>query len=82
MFAALRDRLRQDYPGGGDPQHGQRGVQPRDEGGQGRPQQQPRGQEPSRAYRERSGSGQQPRRDPRDWDQVPTKTQMIHSVSK
>ncbi|XP_027855277.1 serine/threonine-protein kinase PAK 4 [Xiphophorus couchianus] len=64
-----RDRLRQDYPGGGDPQHGQRGVQPRDEGGQGRPQQQPRGQEPSRAYRERSGSGQQPRRDPRDRDQ-------------
>ncbi|XP_043976014.1 serine/threonine-protein kinase PAK 4 isoform X2 [Gambusia affinis] len=64
-----RDRLRQDYPGAGDPQHGQRGVQPRDEGVQGRPQQQPRGQEPSRAYRERSGSGQQPRRDPRDRDQ-------------
>uniref|UniRef100_A0A087YH19 non-specific serine/threonine protein kinase n=1 Tax=Poecilia formosa TaxID=48698 RepID=A0A087YH19_POEFO len=74
-----RDRLRQDHPAGGDPQHGQRGVQPQDEGVQGRPQQQPRGQEPSRAYRERSGSGQQPHRDPRN--QVPTETQMIHSLN-
>ncbi|XP_047247451.1 serine/threonine-protein kinase PAK 4 [Girardinichthys multiradiatus] len=67
-----RDRHRQDHQGGVDRQ---RGVHPhlRDEGIQGRPQQQPRGQEPSKAYRDRAGSGQHPSthrdRDPRDRDQ-------------
>lgn len=71
-----RDRDRQDHQGGGDPRHAQRGVHPhhpRDEEVQGRPQQQPRGQEPGKAYRERSGSGQHPPahrdRDPRDQEQ-------------
>ncbi|XP_012723755.2 serine/threonine-protein kinase PAK 4 isoform X1 [Fundulus heteroclitus] len=71
-----QDRHRQDHQAGGDPRHGQRGTlpHPRDEGMHGRPQQQPRGQEPSKAYRERIGSGQHPPahrdRDPRDQDQV------------
>ncbi|KAG8001768.1 Serine/threonine-protein kinase PAK 4 [Nibea albiflora] len=69
-----RDRPRPDYQSGGDPRQGQRGVRPQwEEGGQGRPQQQPRGQEPSRAHRERPGSGPPPPphrdREPRDRDQ-------------
>ncbi|KAE8294946.1 Serine/threonine-protein kinase PAK 4 [Larimichthys crocea] len=70
-----RDRPRPDYQIGGDPRQGQRAVRPPqwEEGGQGRPQQQPRGQEPSRAHRERPGSGPPPPphrdREPRDRDQ-------------
>ncbi|XP_047450092.1 serine/threonine-protein kinase PAK 4 isoform X2 [Mugil cephalus] len=57
-----RDRPRQEAPGGGDPRQAQRGVRPphRDEGVQSRPQQQPRGQEPSRAHRDKPGSGPPP----------------------
>ncbi|KAM3875596.1 serine/threonine-protein kinase PAK 4 isoform 1-T1 [Diretmus argenteus] len=63
-----RDRPRPDHQGGGergDPRQSQRPVRPpqRDEG---RPQQQPRGQEPSRAHRERPGSGPPPPPPPRD----------------
>uniref|UniRef100_A0A3Q1BNV8 non-specific serine/threonine protein kinase n=1 Tax=Amphiprion ocellaris TaxID=80972 RepID=A0A3Q1BNV8_AMPOC len=72
----LHHRPRQDHHGGGDPR--QRSVRPpqRDEGVQGRPQQQPRGQEPSRAPRDRLDSGPPapPHRDrehrDRDQDQV------------
>ncbi|XP_005932693.1 serine/threonine-protein kinase PAK 4 [Haplochromis burtoni] len=69
-----RDRLRQDQQSGGDPRHqGQRGVRPpqTDEVIQGRPQQQPRGQEPNRAQRDRQGPPPPPHRDrqPRDRDQ-------------
>ncbi|XP_022594214.1 serine/threonine-protein kinase PAK 4-like [Seriola dumerili] len=70
-----RDRPRPEHQSGGDPRHGQRAVRPpqRDEGHQGRPQQQPRGQEPSRAPRDRPGSGPPPPphrdREPRDRDQ-------------
>ncbi|XP_041850734.1 serine/threonine-protein kinase PAK 4 isoform X1 [Melanotaenia boesemani] len=68
-----RDRPRQDHQGGVDHHHGQRAVRPaqRDEGIQGRPQQQPRGQEPSRAHRDRPGTGPPPPhrdREPRDRD--------------
>uniref|UniRef100_A0A4W6FSG5 non-specific serine/threonine protein kinase n=1 Tax=Lates calcarifer TaxID=8187 RepID=A0A4W6FSG5_LATCA len=69
-------RLRPGHQSGGDPRQGQRAVRPsqRDEGVQGRPQQQPRGQEPSRAHRDRPGSGPPPPphrdREPRDQDQV------------
>ncbi|XP_041796051.1 serine/threonine-protein kinase PAK 4 [Chelmon rostratus] len=74
-----RDRHRQDHHSGGDPRQGQRAVRPQwDEGGQGRPQQQPRGQEPSRAHRDRPGSGPPPPphrdRAPRDRDQE----QVVH----
>ncbi|XP_067451550.1 serine/threonine-protein kinase PAK 4 isoform X1 [Thunnus thynnus] len=57
-----RDRSRPDHHSGGDPRHGERGVRhpQRDDGVQGRPQQQPRGQEPSRAHRDRPGSGPPP----------------------
>lgn len=73
----FRDRLRQDQQSGGDPRHqGQRGVRPpqTDEVIQGRPQQQPRGQEPNRAQRDRQGPPPPPHRDrqPRDRDQVDT----------
>lgn len=73
----FRDRLRQDQQSGGDPGHqGQRGVRPpqTDEVIQGRPQQQPRGQEPNRAQRDRQGPPPPPHRDrrPRDRDQVDT----------
>ncbi|XP_030008838.1 serine/threonine-protein kinase PAK 4 isoform X2 [Sphaeramia orbicularis] len=56
-----RDRPRSDHQSGGDRQ-GQHGARPpqRDDGVQGRPQQQPRGQEPSRAHRDRPGSGPPP----------------------
>ncbi|XP_037534279.1 serine/threonine-protein kinase PAK 4 [Nematolebias whitei] len=71
-----RDRPRQDHPPGGEPRHGQRAVRPpqRDEEIQGRPHQQPRGQEPSKAQRERTGPGHPPPpphrdRDHRDRDQ-------------
>uniref|UniRef100_A0A3Q1HQ44 non-specific serine/threonine protein kinase n=1 Tax=Anabas testudineus TaxID=64144 RepID=A0A3Q1HQ44_ANATE len=75
-----RDRSRLDHQSGGDPRQGQRAVYPpqRDEGVHGRPQQQPRGQEPSRAHRDRPGSGPPPPphrdRDHRDRDQVGTET--------
>ncbi|XP_033487277.1 serine/threonine-protein kinase PAK 4 [Epinephelus lanceolatus] len=72
-----KDRLRSDHHhSGGDPRQGQRALRPPqwDEGVQGRPQQQPRGQEPSRAHRDRPGSGPPPPphrdREPRDRDQV------------
>uniref|UniRef100_UPI003AAC726A serine/threonine-protein kinase PAK 4 isoform X1 n=1 Tax=Centroberyx gerrardi TaxID=166262 RepID=UPI003AAC726A len=75
-----RERPRPDQQSGGDrgdPRQGQRLARPphRDgEGVQGRPQQQPRGQEPSRAHRERPGSGPPPPphrdREPRDPHQV------------
>lgn len=73
----FRDRPRQDQQSGGDPRHqGQRGVRPpqADEVIQGRPQQQPRGQEPSRAQRDRQAPPPPPHRDrqPRDRDQVET----------
>lgn len=74
----LRDRARPDHQSGGDPRQGQRTVRlPQwDDGVQGRPQQQPRGQEPSRAHRDRPGSGPPPPphrdRQPRDRDQVGT----------
>lgn len=57
-----RDRSRPDHQSGGDPRQAQRAVRPPqwDEGVQGRPQQQPRGQEPSRAHRDRPGSGPPP----------------------
>ncbi|KAG7239928.1 hypothetical protein INR49_003660 [Caranx melampygus] len=70
-----RDRPRPDHQSGGDPRQGQRAIRPhqRDDGVQGRPQQQPRGQEPSRAHRDRPGSGPPPPphrdREPRDRDQ-------------
>ncbi|XP_042342528.1 serine/threonine-protein kinase PAK 4 [Plectropomus leopardus] len=72
-----RDRPRPDHHQvGGDPRQGQRALRPPqwDEGVQSRPQQQPRGQEPSRAHRDRPGSGPPPPphrdREPRDRDQV------------
>ncbi|XP_070685191.1 serine/threonine-protein kinase PAK 4 [Pempheris klunzingeri] len=71
-----RDRPRPDHQSGGDPRQGQRVVRhPQwDDGVQGRPQQQPRGQEPGRAHRDRPGSGPPPPphrdREPRDRDQV------------
>ncbi|XP_067363729.1 serine/threonine-protein kinase PAK 4 isoform X2 [Channa argus] len=57
-----RDRTRPDHQTGGDPRQAQRAVHPpqRDEGVHGRPQQQPRGQEPSRAHRDRPDSGPPP----------------------
>ncbi|KAM9733921.1 serine/threonine-protein kinase PAK 4 isoform 1-T3 [Menidia menidia] len=60
-----RDRPRQEQRGGGDPHHGQRAARPpqRDDGSLGRPQQQPRGQEPSRAHRDRPGPPPPPHRD-------------------
>ncbi|XP_069574397.1 serine/threonine-protein kinase PAK 4 [Brachyistius frenatus] len=70
-----RERHRHEHQSGGDPRQGQRAVRPsqRDEGLQGRPQQQPRGQEPSRAHRDRPDSGPPPPphrdREPRDRDQ-------------
>ncbi|XP_040901869.1 serine/threonine-protein kinase PAK 4 [Toxotes jaculatrix] len=70
-----RDRPRPEHQSGGDPGKGQRAVRPsqRDEGVQGRPQQQPRGQEPSRSHRDRPGSGPPPPphrdREHRDRDQ-------------
>uniref|UniRef100_A0A667X5L3 non-specific serine/threonine protein kinase n=1 Tax=Myripristis murdjan TaxID=586833 RepID=A0A667X5L3_9TELE len=69
------DRPRPDHQGGGDPRQGQRALRPphRDDGVQGRPHQQPRGQEPSRAHRDRPGSGPPPPphrdREPRDQHQ-------------
>lgn len=72
-----RDRPRSDHhQSGGDPRQGQRALRPPqwDDGVQVRPQQQPRGQEPSRAHRDRPGSGPPPPphrdREPRDRDQV------------
>uniref|UniRef100_A0A8P4JVX5 non-specific serine/threonine protein kinase n=1 Tax=Dicentrarchus labrax TaxID=13489 RepID=A0A8P4JVX5_DICLA len=71
-----RDRPRPDHHSEGDPRQGQRAVRlPQlDDGVQGRPQQQPRGQEPSRAHRDRPGSGPPPPphrdRAHRDRDQV------------
>lgn len=55
-------RHRQDQHSGSDSHHNRHAVRPlqRDEGVQGRPQQQPRGQEPSRAHRDRPGSGPPP----------------------
>ncbi|KAM6987983.1 serine/threonine-protein kinase PAK 4 [Tautogolabrus adspersus] len=70
-----RDRPRPDHHSGGDPRQGQRAIRPpqRDEGMQGRPQQQPRGQEPSRVHKDRPDSGPPPPphrdRAPRDRDQ-------------
>lgn len=61
-----RDRTRQDQQGGGEPRHqSQRAVRPpqTDEMIQGRPQQQPRGQEPSRAQRDRPVPPPPPHRD-------------------
>ncbi|KAM4627802.1 serine/threonine-protein kinase PAK 4 isoform 1-T3 [Polymixia lowei] len=60
-----RDRARPEPPSGGDrgdSRQGLRAVRPpqRDEGLQGRPQQQPRGQEPSRAPRDRDRPGSGP----------------------
>lgn len=73
----LRDhRHRQDQHSGSDSHHNRHAVRPvqRDEGVQGRPQQQPRGQEPSRAHRDRPGSGPPPPphrdREHRDREQV------------
>nr|XP_057936398.1 serine/threonine-protein kinase PAK 4 isoform X1 [Doryrhamphus excisus]XP_057936399.1 serine/threonine-protein kinase PAK 4 isoform X1 [Doryrhamphus excisus]XP_057936400.1 serine/threonine-protein kinase PAK 4 isoform X1 [Doryrhamphus excisus] len=71
-----RDRPRPDHQSGGEHRHSQRSSQ-RDDGIHGRPQQQPRGQEPVRGNRERPGSGPPPppphrdreKRD-RDQDQV------------
>ncbi|KAK1900401.1 Serine/threonine-protein kinase PAK 4 [Dissostichus eleginoides] len=72
-----RDRPRPDHHAdGGDPRQGPRALRPPqwEEGGQGRPQQQPRGQEPSRAHRDRPGSGPPPPphrdREHRDRDQM------------
>uniref|UniRef100_A0A665TL12 non-specific serine/threonine protein kinase n=1 Tax=Echeneis naucrates TaxID=173247 RepID=A0A665TL12_ECHNA len=69
-----RDRPRPDHQVGDDPRHGQHAVCPpyRDEGVQGRPQQQPRGQEPSRAHMDRPSSGPlpPPHKEPWDQDQV------------
>ncbi|KAK5905322.1 hypothetical protein CesoFtcFv8_006798 [Champsocephalus esox] len=72
-----RDRPRPDHhAGGGDPRQGPRALRPPqwEEGGQDRPQQQPRGQEPSRAHRDRPGSGPPPPphrdREHRDRDQM------------
>ncbi|XP_059188040.1 serine/threonine-protein kinase PAK 4 [Centropristis striata] len=68
-----RDRPRPDRQHGeGDSHHGPRVLRPPqwEEGVQGRPQQQPRGQEPSRAHRDKPGSGAPPPphrdREPRD----------------
>ncbi|KAM9852759.1 serine/threonine-protein kinase PAK 4 [Aulostomus maculatus] len=57
-----KDRPRPDHQSGGDPRHGQRVIRPphRDDRIQGRPQQQPRGQEPSRAHRDKPGSAPPP----------------------
>lgn len=73
----LRDhRHRQDQHSASDSHHNRHAVRPlqRDEGVQGRPQQQPRGQEPSRAHRDRPGSGPPPPphrdREHRDREQV------------
>ncbi|XP_053177175.1 serine/threonine-protein kinase PAK 4 [Scomber japonicus] len=65
-----RDRSRPDHHGGGDPRQSERGVRlpQRDDGVQGRPQQQPRGQEPSRAHRDRPAPPHRDR-EPRDRDQ-------------
>ncbi|XP_039644512.1 serine/threonine-protein kinase PAK 4 [Perca fluviatilis] len=72
-----RDRPRPDlHQSGGDPRQSQHEHRPPqwDEGVQGRPQQQPRGQEPSRAHKDRPGSGPPPPphrdREPRDRGQV------------
>lgn len=72
-----RDRPRPDHhAGGGDPRQGPRALRPPqwEEGGQDRPQQQPRGQEPSRAHRDRPDSGPPPPphrdREHRDRDQM------------
>lgn len=79
IYYLFRDRHRPDHQSGSDPRSSQRAVRPPqwDEVGQGRPQQQPRGQEPSRAHRERPGSGPPPPphrdREPRNRDQVGTK---------
>lgn len=77
VVLTLRDRPRQEHQPGGDPRHAHRAVRPppRDEETQGRAQQQPRGQEPSKAQRERTGPGHPPppphrNRDHRDRDQV------------
>ncbi|XP_020499139.1 serine/threonine-protein kinase PAK 4 isoform X1 [Labrus bergylta] len=66
-----RDRPRPDHQSGGDPRQSQRAIRPPHEGVQGRPQQQPRGQEPSRVHRPGSGPPPPPHRDraPRDRDQ-------------
>lgn len=77
-----RDRTRPEPQSGGDPRQGQHVIRPQwDEVVQGRPQQQPRGQEPSRAHRDRPGSGPPPpphrdreHRD-RDKEQVPHRDQ-------
>lgn len=78
FIAFLRDRHRPEHQSGSDPHPDQRVVRPQwEEGGQVRPQQQPRGQEPSRPHRKRPGSGPPPPphrdRGPRDRDQVATK---------
>uniref|UniRef100_A0A8D0D292 non-specific serine/threonine protein kinase n=1 Tax=Sander lucioperca TaxID=283035 RepID=A0A8D0D292_SANLU len=73
-----RDRPRPDLQkSGGDPRQSQHEHRPPqwDEGVQGRPQQQPRGQEPSRAHKDRPGSVPPPPpphrdREPRDRGQV------------
>uniref|UniRef100_A0A3Q3MJ73 non-specific serine/threonine protein kinase n=1 Tax=Mastacembelus armatus TaxID=205130 RepID=A0A3Q3MJ73_9TELE len=70
------DRPRPDHQSAGDARQSQRGVHSpqRDEEVQGRPQQQPRGQEPSRTHRDRLGPVPPPPphrdRQPRDRDQV------------
>ncbi|XP_056139398.1 serine/threonine-protein kinase PAK 4 [Lampris incognitus] len=74
-----RDRPRPEHLSAGDrgdPRQGQHGVRPpqRDDGVHGRPQQQPRGQEPSRGHRDRDrlGSGPPP---PPDRDRKPREQQ-------
>ncbi|XP_068173805.1 serine/threonine-protein kinase PAK 4 [Antennarius striatus] len=73
-----RDQHRPDHQSGGDARQGQRVVPQWGEGGPVRPQQQPRGQEPSRAHRDRPGSGPPPpphrEREPRDHGQE----QLVH----
>ncbi|KAM8853912.1 serine/threonine-protein kinase PAK 4 isoform 1-T2 [Synchiropus picturatus] len=76
-----QDRSRPDQQGGGDPRHGQHAVRPpqRDDSGLVRPQQQPRGQEPSRVLRPGSGPPAPPPRDrehrERNQDQVTRRDQ-------
>ncbi|KAM9317895.1 serine/threonine-protein kinase PAK 4 [Pholidichthys leucotaenia] len=67
-----RDRSRQDFQGGSESRQGQHAVRTpsqRDEGVQGRPQQHPQGQEPSRAQKDRPGPPPPPHRDRRHREQ-------------
>ncbi|KAM9800959.1 serine/threonine-protein kinase PAK 4 isoform 1-T1 [Neosynchiropus ocellatus] len=76
-----QDRSRPDQQGGGDPRQGQHAVRPphREDSGLARPQQQPRGQEPSRVPRPGSGPPAPPPRNrehrERDQDQVTRRDQ-------